>query len=87
MTEREFEQLRNSYQNYGGRYENRNSEEGEGGYFAFFKLRCLICLILFLGIVVLDRQIDIRSNDRVRQVVYLLEQEEITAEQCFNIIK
>ena len=30
MTEREFEQLRNSYQNYGGRYENRNSEEGEG---------------------------------------------------------
>lgn len=83
MTEKEFNQLRTSYS--GRTNKNQNTEESSG-YFSYFKIRCLICLIIFLSILVLDRQIDLRQYDEVAKCMQLLGKEEITVEECLNII-
>lgn len=87
MTEREFEQMRNAYHCNGKRTEHHKSERAQSSYFAFFKLRCLVCGLLFLGMLLLDRQTDLKSNNKVQQMLHLLAQEEITTEQCFQILK
>ena len=81
MTEREFEQLRRQYQSP---YER--SEEPEDGYFAFFKLRVLICFVLFLAIVAANTQFQIKDNEKVQEVLQLLNSENVTVEECFSII-
>ena len=83
MTEKEFNQLRNSYS--GRTNKNQNTEESSG-YFSYFKIRCLICLIIFLSILVLDRQINLRQYDEVAKCMQLLGEEDITVEECLNII-
>ena len=83
MTEKEFNQLRNSYS---GRTNNNQNTEESSGYFSYFKIRCLICLIIFLSILVLDRQIDLRQYDEVAKCMQLLGEEDITVEECLNII-
>ena len=56
MTEKEFDQIRHSYY-------RRNTKQQEitesSGYFSYFKIRCLICLIIFL----VDIRHDPTSND------------------------
>lgn len=85
MTEREFEQLRGYSR---GVYDRNNrDEEPEDGYFEFFKLRCLICLVLFLCLVAVDQQINLKENDKVKQVVSLIGKEKITVEECFQILE
>ena len=81
MTEREYEQLRRQYQNP---YER--SEEPEDGYFAFFKLRVLICFVLFLAIVAANTQFQINDNEKVQAVLQLLNSEKVSVEECFSII-
>lgn len=87
MTEREFQQLRgygtSNHRNNRYNYE----EEPRDGYFAFFKLRCLICLVLFLGLVAVDRQLDIREYEKVQQAMQMLNKEEVTVEECFQIFE
>lgn len=85
MTEREFDRLRGYQRNSYNHFERE--EEPQDGYFAFFKLRCLICLVLFLGLVAVDKQLNIKENDKVKQVMQILNQEEISVEECFQIIK
>lgn len=88
MTEREFEQLRGygrTTNYHKSRYDYE--EEPKDGYFAFFKLRCLICLVLFLGLVAVDRQLDIRENEKVQQTMQMLNKEEITVAECWGLIK
>ena len=82
MTKREFEQLRRQYHNP---YER--SEEPEDGYFAFFKLRVLICFVLFLAIVAANTQFQIKDHEKVQEVLQLLNSENVTIEECFSIIK
>lgn len=82
MTEREFEQLRKSYSSGG------DSKEKDGTtYFSFFKLRCLLCLILLLAGILSDRQFNLGNRENVRQFFSLLEKEEITVEECFQILR
>ena len=91
VTEREYEQLRGY--NKGGYYRGNRydsydpNEQPQDGYFAFFKLRCLICLVLFLGLVAIDKQLNIRENDKVQQVMAMLDKEEITVEECWGLIE
>lgn len=85
VTEREFEKLRNYEREPSGRYEK--DEVTRDGYFAFFKLRCLICLVLFLGLVAVDKQVNIRENDRVMQAVNLLNRENFTWEECMGFLQ
>ena len=59
----------------------------EDGYFAFFKLRCLFCLVLFLGLVVVDQETSLGENEKVKKTMHLLAQERITAEECMGLIK
>lgn len=86
MTEREFQQLR-GYGTSNHRNNRYYEEEPRDGYFAFFKLRCLICLVLFLGLVAVDRQLDIRENEKVQQAMQMLNKEEVTVEECFQIFE
>lgn len=75
MTQREYERLRRH-----GRpvsQGNRDSSDPEDGYLAFFKLRCLICFVLFLGLVAVDRRIDAGENPAVKQVVKYLNEETV----------
>lgn len=82
MTEREFEQWRRSYSPSG------DSQRKDGAtYFSFFKLRCLICLILLLAGILSDRQFNLGSRAKVQQFFSLLEQEEITVEECFQVLR
>ena len=84
MTQREFDQIRNSYNNRNTI--KKQTDEGISGYFAYFKIRCLICLIIFLSIVILDRQVGLQHYDEVKKCMQLLGEEEITVEDCMNII-
>ena len=84
MTEKEFDQLRNSYSKRNG---NTYEKEEPSGYFSYFKLRCMICLIILLTIIVLDRQIGIRDNEKVTQCMQLLGKEELTIEECLKVIE
>lgn len=81
MTQREYERLRTSkyYRGYSSRQQGSDRNQPEDGYFAFFKLRCLICLVLFLGMVAVDRRIDARENQNVKQVMNYLNQDKIPA--------
>lgn len=91
MTEKEYEQLRGYQTDSGNKNSNMNhlyeNDEPRDGYFAYFKLRCLICFVLFLGIIALDQQLNIKANKKVQQAISLLNKEDITAEECFQIIK
>lgn len=82
MTEREFEQLRRSYAP-GSDSQRKDSAT----YFSFFKLRCLLCLILLLAGILSDRQIDLGSRVKVQQFFSLLEKEEITVEECLQVLQ
>lgn len=75
MTQKEYERLRRH-----GRpisQGNREMGDSEDGYLAFFKLRCLICFVLFLGLVAVDRRIDAGDNPTVKQVVKYLNEETV----------
>ena len=84
MTEREFDQIRKSY--YNRNSGKKQADEGSSGYFAYFKIRCLICLIILLSIIILDRQVGIKQYDEVLMCMELLQEEEITVEECLSII-
>ena len=84
MTEREFDQIRNSY--YSRNSSKKQEDEGSSGYFAYFKIRCLICLIILLSIIILDRQIGIKQYNEVIRCMELLSEEEITVEECLSIL-
>ena len=83
MTEKEFDQIRHSYY-------RRNTKQQEitesSGYFSYFKIRCLICFIIFLTVLVLDRQIDLHEYKEVAMCMQLLGKEEITIEECLSVI-
>jgi hypothetical protein len=80
MTQREYERLRR-----GGFYRKKQEKnETEDGYFAFFKLRCLICFVLFLGFVAIDRRVDVSSQPVVKQFVQSLNEETIPASLIFS---
>ena len=83
MTEKEFDQIRNSYY---GRNTNKQEPKESSGYFSYFKIRCLICLIIFLTVLVLDRQIDLHEYQEVAMCMQLLGKEEITVEECLSIV-
>ena len=83
MTEKEFNQIRNSYY---GRHTNKQEVKESSGYFSYFKIRCLICLIIFLTVLVLDRQIDLHKYQEVAMCMQLLGKEEITVEECLGIV-
>lgn len=87
MTEREYEGLRRGNTRYYGSYPYYGEEEPRDGYFAFFKLRCLICLILFLGLIAVDKQTSLRKNEKVKKVMHILSQENITIEECMGMIE
>ena len=91
MTEREFEKLREYRRDPNGNHYNRKHdseiEEPQDGYFAYFKLRCLICFVLFLGLIAIDQQLDIKENEKVQQAMSMLNEEEITVEECFQILE
>ncbi len=84
MTQREFDQIRNSYNNRNTM--KKQTDEGSSGYFAYFKIRCLICLIIFLSLVIFDRQVGLQQYDEVVKCMQLLGEEEITVEDCMNIM-
>jgi len=87
MTEREFDQIRNSYNSYYGRNSSKKqADDDSSGYFAYFKIRCLICLIILLSIIILDRQVGIKQYDGVLMCMELLQEEDITLNECINII-
>ena len=86
MTQREYERLRSQSVRYGyhqnkrldSRYPKSSSQDKpDDGYLAFFKLRCLICFVLFLGLVAVDRRIDAKDHESVQQVVKYLNEETI----------
>ena len=83
MTEKEFDQIRNSYY---GRNTNKQEPKESSGYFSYFKIRCLICIIIFLTVLVLDRQIDLHNNKKVAMCMQLLGKDEITIEECLGMI-
>ncbi len=83
MTEKEFDQIRNSYY---GRNTNKQETNESSGYFSYFKIRCLVCLIIFLTVLVLDRQIDLHEYKEVSMCMQLLGKEEITIEECLSVI-
>lgn len=87
MTEREYEGLRRGSAGYYGGHRYDEEEEPRDGYFAFFKLRCLICLVLLLGLIAVDQQLDLKNNEKTVKVMAILGQEEITIEECMGIIK
>lgn len=86
MTEREYEGLRRGRFGYdsGNGY---HREEPRDGYFAFFKLRCLICLMLFFGVVAADQKLNLKDNDKTEKIMALLGKEEITLEECMGILE
>ena len=84
MTEKEFYQIRSNY----NVKKKSTGETREGlGYFSFFKIRCLICIIVFLSVLVLDRQFGLDRYVPIVQTIQLFGKENITVEQCFDIIK
>lgn len=83
MTEKEFDRIRNSYH---GRNTNKQDTKESSGYFSYFKIRCLICLIIFLSVLVLDRQIDLHDYQEVAMCMQLLGKEKITVEECMGIL-
>ena len=91
VTEREFEKLRDYRRDSSNNHYHRNhddeKEEPQDGYFAYFKLRCLICFVLFLGLIALDQQLDIKENEKVQQAMSMLNEEEITIEECFQMVE
>ena len=82
MTEKEFNQIRNSY--YGRNTKTQDTEKSSG-YFSYFKIRCLICLILFLSILILDRQLQLKQFDQIHVCMQMLGDEDLTIEECFNL--
>lgn len=87
MTEREYEGLRRGNAGYYSGHRSDEEEEPRDGYFAFFKLRCLICLVLLLGLITVNQQFELKKNEKVAGIMALLGQEEITIEECMGIIK
>ena len=83
MTEKEFDQIRNSYY---GRNTNKQETKESSGYFSYFKIRCLICIVIFLTVLVLDRQIDLHNYKEVAMCMQLLGKDEITIEECLGMI-
>jgi len=83
MTEKEFYQIRNSYS---GRNNKRTKEEQSSGYFSYFKIRCLLCLIFFLTLLVLDRQLGLEQYDQVNLCMQMLGDENLSVEECFNLV-
>jgi hypothetical protein len=81
MTQREYERLRRGGFYRSGRQEKNGTEDG---YFAFFKLRCLICFVLFLGFVAVDRRVDVSSQPVVKQFVQSLNEETIPSSLIFS---
>lgn len=79
MTQKEYERLRTSgyHKGYSYHQSSATNDTPSDGYFAFFKLRCLICFVLFLGLVAIDRRIDARESETVQQVMSYLNEETI----------
>lgn len=82
MTQREYERLRTRGYSY---YQSDSEQDtSSDGYFVFFKLRCLICFVLFLGIVAVDRRMDARENETVQQVMSYLNEETIPVDKMLE---
>lgn len=82
MTVKEFNQIRSAY--YGQNNKKQDTEESSG-YFSYFKIRCLICLILFLSVLILDRQLQLKQYDQIHVCMQMLGDEDLTIEECFNL--
>lgn len=78
MTQKEYERLRTGYhKGYSYHQSGSDRDTSSDGYFAFFKLRCLVCFVLFLGLVAIDRRMDMSENENVQQVMSYLNEETI----------
>ena len=82
MTEKEFDQIRNSY--YGRKTDDETVKE-RGGYFSYFKIRCFLCMIIFISILILDKQVDFFQYDFVKESIQCLGKEDLTIQECFRI--
>lgn len=83
MTEKEFEQIRNSYHGRQNKYQDTKSSSG---YFSYFKIRCLICLIILLSVLILDRQIGLKQFNEVAVCLQLIEMDDLSVKECFNMV-
>lgn len=88
MRQKEFERWKKQ-RNYAYPVQNKTNlkEEHRDGYFSFFKLRCLICFVLFLFFVAVDRRIDVQKTPLVRQVMQYLNEETIPVQSMFPSVK
>ncbi|MDO4555937.1 MAG: hypothetical protein Q4B70_12430 [Lachnospiraceae bacterium] len=58
-------------------FRKEKNHKSEDGYLAFFKLRCLICFVLFLGLVAVDQRMNAKEYEPVKQVINYFHEETI----------
>lgn len=78
MTKKEYERLRRN------NIRTNHPEPEKDGYFAFFKLRCLICLVFFLFLVAVDRRIDLKEKNKVVKMVEYVGEETIPVQSILS---